>query len=924
MSKAKYLNPSLLLASLLLPLAAVNPASADPAVAETEAATDAIPIAKIEHPDPVDFAKEIFPMLKANCIACHNASKAKGKLNLENPKAILKGGSEGPAVVPGMAEESLLMILAAHQDDPVMPPDDNKSNAVPLTSEELGLLKLWIDQGAKGEAAAFVEAPEIWYPVKGAKQPIYNLAIAPDGRSAVAGRGNQIHLYDLARGVLDGRLEDPALTKEAHFETAKAAHRDLVQSLAISPDGKVASGGFREVKIWSRPSQTLRHNIAAMPEAVTALAANSSGTHAIAGDSAGNVRIWELANPESKQEVKVHDGAVTGAAFTADGTHIVTSSSDSTLRVRARDGEPNEIKVTTPAAINAMALVKEGALVATAHADNVVRIWPIPEAETTAPTKELKGHSGAVNCLASHAAQIVTGAEDNTARIWNVDEGNEVRAFDHGAPVKAVAISPDGKRLATVGGPVIKIWNMEDGAMLAEIKGDDRMIENANEAELASNVAKKTTEERKKRLDEAAKRFTEEGDKSKAAAVELAKAQSELVRKRVERAAADVARQAVEISGNDEEKKKASEGFDAANKAVATAEEAVGRARQNAELGVRLTSRAAEESIQAESDFAAAESSAKETEATLEGAKKAATEAEKAWHSVAFSADGTAIITGGDTQQVNTWALAGTPRAHFVGHSAAVNRVLLSADSILSAGANKTILHWDAAPDWSVERTLGDGKDHKQFTDRVTALAFDSTGKFLATGGGSPSRSGELKLWNVADGTIVFENNEAHSDTIVGIEFSPDGRHIACASTDRFVRIFDAVEGKEVAAFEGHTSHVLDVAWRADGLVLASAGGDKVIKLWDFEGRKQLTTEQGFGKEVTSVDFLGASDAFLASSGDASVRINQERLGGPDAYAHRSKSDAAGRLIVSGDQNSTLRVWRASDKKLLWTFQAVE
>ncbi|MEZ5327091.1 MAG: c-type cytochrome domain-containing protein [Verrucomicrobiales bacterium] len=921
MSKDRHFNPSLLLATLL-PFAAVSYVVADPAVADAEAGGTGIPIAQIEHPDTVDFAKEIFPMLKANCIACHNASKAKGKLNLEEPKAILKGGSEGPSVIPGNADESLLLILAAHQDDPIMPPDGNKSNAVPLTPEELGLLKLWIDQGAKGEAAAFVEAPEIWYPVKGAKQPIYNLAMAPDGRSAVAGRGNQIHLYDLARGVHDGLLEDPELIKEAHFETAHAAHRDLVQSLAISPDGKVASGGFREVKIWSHPSQTLLHKVAAMPDAVTTLAADFS--RAVAGDSAGNVRIWELANPDARQEMKVHDSAVTGAVFTADGSHIVTTSTDATIRVRAKEGEPNEIKITTPSAINGLAAVKDGSLLATAHADNVVRIWPVPDSENATASKELKGHSGPVNCLASQAAQLVSGAEDNTARLWNVDEGKELRVFDHGAPVKAVAISPDGKRLVTAGGPVLKIWNMDDGAKLAEIKGDDRMISGVSEAELALNVAKKATEERKKRLDEAAKRLQEEGDKSKAAAAELAKSQAELVRKRVERANADAALQAVEISGNDEEKKKAKEAFDKANSEVASSEEAADRARQNAELGVRLTSRAAEENIQAESDFATAESSAKEAEATLEAAKKASAEAEKAWNCVAFSKDGTAVIAGGDSQQVTTWALNGTPMAHFVGHSAAVNRVLVTGDSIVSAGANKSILHWDATPDWKVERTLGDGKDHKQFADRVTALAFDSTGRFLATGGGSPSRSGELKLWNTTDGTMIFENNEAHSDTIVGIEFSPDGRHIACASTDRFVRIFEVEEGKEIAALEGHTSHVLDVTWRADGLVLASAGGDKVIKLWDFEDHKQLKTEQGFGKEVTSIDFLGASDAFLASSGDASVRINQERLGGPNAYTHRSKADAAGRLIIAGDQNSTLRVWRASDKKLLWTFEAAE
>ncbi|MGK0186374.1 MAG: WD40 repeat protein [Verrucomicrobiales bacterium] len=922
---SKFLRSPQLLATLTS-LGLATTAGADPAVSDAAAPVDGsiavAAISAIEHPEPVDFAKEIFPMLKANCIACHNASKAKGKLNLESPQAILKGGSEGPAVIPENGADSLLMILAAHQDDPIMPPDGNKSNAVPLTSDELGLLKLWIDQGAKGEAAAFVEAPEIWFPVKGAKQPIYNLAMAPDGRSAVAGRGNQIHRYDLARGVLDSLLEDPALVAEKNFESAHAAHRDLVQSLTIGPDGKVASGGFREVKIWSKPSQSLRNNIAALPEVVTALNSNAAGKRVITGDAAGNVRTWVLDNPEEKREAKIHDGAVTGALFSQAGDFIVTASADATIRVRPAEGDAEEVKVTTPAAIEAMVLAKEGTLLVTAHSDHLVRTWPFTDGATITPAVELAGHTGAVHCLANHGSLLATGAEDNSVRLWNLDEGKELRKLEHGSPVRAIAISPDGKQLVTAGGPVLKLWNVEDGAMLAEIKGDERSHAGVIDAELISNIAKTASEERKKRLDEAAKRLKEEGDKSKAAAAALAVAQSDLMRKRVARAAADVDSQATQITGNDEDKKKAKTAFDNADGEVAKAEDAVTSARQNAELGVRLTSRAAEESIQTESDFAAAEGAVKEAAATLEAAKKAATEAEKAWNSVAFSADGTAIIAGGDGQQINTWALNGTPLTQIVGHRAAVDRLLVAGDSILSAGANKTILHWDAAPDWGVERAIGDGRDHKQFADRVTAVAFDPSGQFLATGGGSPSRSGELKLWKVADGALVFENTEAHSDTIVGIEFSPDGRHIACASTDRFVRIFDAKEGNEIAAFEGHTSHVLDVAWRADGLVLASAGGDQVIKLWDFDGRKQIKTEQGFGKEVTSVDFLGATGSFLASSGDATVRINQEKLGGPDAYTHRSKSDAHGRLIVAGDQSSTLRVWNVSDKKLRWTFEA--
>src|SRR5262245_44956497 len=103
---------------------------------------------------PADFESEILPILRANCIACHNAKKDSGSLNLESAAAILKGGKNGPAVVPGKSSESLLLKLAAHQQKPMMPPTENKVKAKQLTPAGLGLIKLWIDQGASAGISA--------------------------------------------------------------------------------------------------------------------------------------------------------------------------------------------------------------------------------------------------------------------------------------------------------------------------------------------------------------------------------------------------------------------------------------------------------------------------------------------------------------------------------------------------------------------------------------------------------------------------------------------------------------------------------------------------------------------------------------------------------------------------------------------------
>src|SRR6188474_1065837 len=109
-----------------------------------------IPIAPLERATPVEFEREVMPFLRDNCLACHSQTTNKGGLNLETPELMLKGGDSGPAIAAGNGGESLALQAAAHQDaDLKMPPRDNKAKAKNLTSEQLALLKLWIDQGAK-------------------------------------------------------------------------------------------------------------------------------------------------------------------------------------------------------------------------------------------------------------------------------------------------------------------------------------------------------------------------------------------------------------------------------------------------------------------------------------------------------------------------------------------------------------------------------------------------------------------------------------------------------------------------------------------------------------------------------------------------------------------------------------------------------
>lgn len=222
----------------------------------------ATPIAEVKHEGPVDFEKEILPIFRRSCVACHNATDAEGSFVIETPQAILKGGGEGPAAVAGKGAESLLLQVAAHQKEPLMPPPDNDVKTKPLTPEELGLVKLWIDQGAQGSVAGG-SGPIQWQALPSGVNPIYAVAISPDGQYAAAGRANQVFLYHVPSKRELGRLTDPSLIERGLYKNPGVAELDLVQSLRFSPDGKVlATGGFRTVKLWRRPEPTKKFDVA--------------------------------------------------------------------------------------------------------------------------------------------------------------------------------------------------------------------------------------------------------------------------------------------------------------------------------------------------------------------------------------------------------------------------------------------------------------------------------------------------------------------------------------------------------------------------------------------------------------------------------------------------------------------------------------
>jgi hypothetical protein len=129
---------------LAIPLGLALAASADDAVPGT------LPPAATK--PGVTYTGDIKPILDNSCAKCHSGDKPRGHLKLDSLAGVFKGGKDGKVIVAGDSAKSMLIQAVAHlskDDMDWMPPLHNRANIGPLTPEQIGLLRAWIDQGAK-------------------------------------------------------------------------------------------------------------------------------------------------------------------------------------------------------------------------------------------------------------------------------------------------------------------------------------------------------------------------------------------------------------------------------------------------------------------------------------------------------------------------------------------------------------------------------------------------------------------------------------------------------------------------------------------------------------------------------------------------------------------------------------------------------
>ncbi len=175
-------------------------------------------LAALPLPAQVDFATSVHPILAAHCAACHLGDHPQAGLSFATRETMLKGGHDGPAIVPGNSAASLLYLHVTGKKTPRMPMGGD-----PLTPAHIASIKGWIDEGAPWPESMSDKAAEPWDAPLAPRTPAVPAGNAPNPIDRF------LSAYFHARAV-----QPPALTNDDLF--VRRTYYDL---LGLPPDEKI-------------------------------------------------------------------------------------------------------------------------------------------------------------------------------------------------------------------------------------------------------------------------------------------------------------------------------------------------------------------------------------------------------------------------------------------------------------------------------------------------------------------------------------------------------------------------------------------------------------------------------------------------------------------------------------------------------------
>ncbi|MBY0526392.1 MAG: serine/threonine protein kinase [Gemmataceae bacterium] len=279
---------------------------------------------------------------------------------------------------------------------------------------------------------------------------------------------------------------------------------------------------------------------------------------------------------------------------------------------------------------------------------------------------------------------------------------------------------------------------------------------------------------------------------------------------------------------------------------------------------------------------------------------------------VAFAPDGRTVASGGEDCTVKLWDVAAVKqRPALPAHADSIGAVAFTGDgkTFATASHDRTIKLWDAG----TTELLATLEGHRT---PIQAFAVSADGKWLA----SASQEHRVSLWDVA-ARKQRPTSIPTTDSVYALAFAPDSTTVAVAH-GKTVILHDPTTAQPTGTLQGHGELVYALAYSSDGTRLLSASFDGTGKLWDVGTAKLLRTLARNGTPLCSVAI--AANGTTAALGDRAGEIAIWDLGAEKQpvvlRGHGNRVSALafmpdGKTLVSGSWDSTVRGWSMPDGK---------
>lgn len=415
------------------------------------AAFGCINLAHAASVSPVDYAAKIAPLWQEHCMDCHADDDPDGELVIETFASLMKGGKAGKSVIPGNAQDSLLVKFLEGRSgkegkNQFMPPGKREH----LKPDEIAMIRAWIDAGAPAPLTeakasdALANLPKV-VPTRPAPKAIHALAYSEKAKVLAAGGFAAIQ-------VLDAQTRKPL-----------RALKDIagkVNALSFSADGgflfaAAGDAGVNGIAYQFRVSDgSLVRKFEGHTDALYALALSPDGMTVVTAGYDQAIRFWNIADGRETRLLKGHNGGVFGLSFRPDGKVLASASADRTVKLwEVATGKRLDTLSQPLKEQNAVAFAPDGKTLVAGGADSRIRVWGVTSSALEGSNKLLAtrfAHEGTILNLAfsNDGKTLISTASDRSVKLWDVAALTEREVLDKQPDWSPAVALLDGNRLA--------------------------------------------------------------------------------------------------------------------------------------------------------------------------------------------------------------------------------------------------------------------------------------------------------------------------------------------------------------------------------------------------------------------------------------------------------------------------------------------